>query len=216
MRRRSRVISPPAHPAAAVLEGRMNVMGKAGAGRCPRIWIVAMAGGSLLASLCGAAPAAGAADRSSAPSATGAPGAQVWVSRYNGPGNGGDRALSLAVSPDGKRVFVTGRRRGSSLKADYATIAYDVATGTRLWVSRYNGPGNGVDYATKVVVSPDGTRVYVTGRAYGGTADLRDYATVAYDAATGDQLWARIYEADTCCLGGATAMAVSPDGKRCT
>jgi DNA-binding beta-propeller fold protein YncE len=121
--------------------------------------------------------------------------------------------LSLAVSPDGKRVFVIGRSRGSSLKADYATIAYDVATGTRLWVSRYNGPGNGVDYATKVVVSPDGTRVYVTGSAYSGTADLRDYATVAYDAATGNQLWASIYEAGTCCRGGATAMAISPDGK---
>jgi len=141
----------------------MSAVGRARTGRSQRMWVAALLGGSLLAGLCAAAPAAGAANRASARSAAGASGTQVWLRRYNGPGNGKDRALSLAVSPDGKRVFVTGRSRGSSLKADYATIAYDVTTGTRLWVSRYNGPGNGVDYATKVVVSPDGTRVYVTG-----------------------------------------------------
>jgi len=117
----------------------------------------------LLAGFCAVAPAVGAVGRAGARAAAAVPGTQLWVNRYNGPGNGGDRALSVAVSPDGQRVFVAGRSRGSGGRADYATIAYNAVTGARLWVSRYDGPGDGFDYAAKVVVSPDGTKVYVTG-----------------------------------------------------
>ena len=62
------------------------------------------------------------------------------MKRYNGPGNGDDVAYALGVSPDGSKVFVTGRSTGST-SADYATVAYDASSGTQLWVKRYNGPG---------------------------------------------------------------------------
>jgi hypothetical protein len=74
-------------------------------------------------------------------------GAKAWVKRYNGPGNGEDHA-TLRVSPDGTEVFVTGYSTGSTGGGDYATIAYNASTGARLWVARYNGPGNGEDGAT--------------------------------------------------------------------
>ena len=45
----------------------------------------------------------------------------------------------MAVSPGGSRVFVTGASGGDS-----ETVAYSAATGRRLWVSRYNGPGTGL------------------------------------------------------------------------
>jgi hypothetical protein len=48
-----------------------------------------------------------------------ATGAQLWVTRYNGLGNEGCQANSVAVSPNGKTVFVTG-----SAGNDYATVAY--------------------------------------------------------------------------------------------
>lgn len=51
-------------------------------------------------------------------------GARLWVKRYNGPGNGSDGALSMAVNPSGSRVFVTGLSRGATSDYDYATIAY--------------------------------------------------------------------------------------------
>jgi hypothetical protein len=59
-------------------------------------------------------------------------------------------------------------------------------------VARYNGAAGGVDAASPVAVSPGGTRVFVTGESLGRTTG-RDYATVAYSAATGRQLWVRRY-----------------------
>ncbi len=46
------------------------------------------------------------------------------------------------------------------------------------WASRYNGPGNGGDFATSVTVSRDGT-VFVTGTSKGAGTGF-DYATIAY------------------------------------
>ena len=104
---------------------------------------------------------------------------ELWVSRYNGPGNGVDEAKAIAVSPNGSRVFVTGLSTASG--QDYATAAYDGATGAPLWTRRYNGTGNGNDEAFSIAVSPDGSKVVVTGESLGTTSGY-DYATIVYDA----------------------------------
>lgn len=77
--------------------------------------------------------------------------------------------------------------------------------GMRLWVARYSSPGSANDGAAAVAVSPDGSRVFVTG----GSND--NYATVAYSTATGGQLWAARYTARV--KDNASAIAVSPDGR---
>ncbi len=139
------------------------------------------------------APQAAGKSLSGTSDAAAVPGAQLWITRYNGPGNSGDFARSVAVSPAGDKVFVTGEGPGATSRSDYATAAYSAATGARLWVSRYNGPGNGNDAATSVAVAHDGTKVFVTGSSWGGSASGNDYATVAYNASTGATLWVKRY-----------------------
>ena len=115
-------------------------------------------------------------------------GARIWVGRYKGVSQFDDNARAIAVSPDGTLVFVTGESYAIGTSYDYATVAYDAASGAQVWVERYNGEADQVDVPSAIGVSPDGTRVYVTGYTSGSTTS-EDYATVAYDAVTGDQLW---------------------------
>ena len=139
------------------------------------------------------------------------PGARLWVARYNDAGNGADTATSVAVSPSGKTVFVTGYSECTACSAayyDYATVAYDAATGAELWVRRYNGPVNGDDRAYSVAVSPSGKTVFVTGSSE-GTASSYDYATFAYNAVTGAQRWVKRYTGDP---SDAPSVAVSRNG----
>jgi sugar lactone lactonase YvrE len=125
---------------------------------------------------------------------------------------GGDTVVHLAASPDGSKVFVLGSDCADSPcpVQPFATVAYDVATGHRLWVSRYDGGGLG--YPNALAVSSDGSTVFETGQetvpciapcASSGV----DAPLVAYDAETGSERWATTF-ADN----NAWALAVSPDG----
>ncbi len=115
-------------------------------------------------------------------------GVQQWVARYNGPGNGEDRAYAIVVDNTDSPV-ITGESVGTGSLHDYATVKYD-QNGNQQWASRYNGPGNGEDRAYAIVV--DNTdNVFVTGES-GGNNSGQDYATVKYNN-SGSQQWAVIY-----------------------
>jgi len=59
-------------------------------------------------------------------------------------------------------------------------------------MKHYNGGGsNFEDYAENMVLDPSGY-VYVTGRSY-AAANNYDWATIKYNAATGDSVWVRRY-----------------------
>jgi hypothetical protein len=115
-------------------------------------------------------------------------GNEIWVSRYNGPGNHWDRANALTIDDD-CNVYVTGFGLGTGTDNDYATVKYDSA-GNELWVVRYNGPGNYHDAASDVVVDAIGN-VYVTGNS-SGVGTYADFATVKYDS-SGNELWVARY-----------------------
>jgi outer membrane protein assembly factor BamB len=117
-----------------------------------------------------------------------AAGNQQWVRRYDGPStvvaNDYDRAVALAVDGNGN-VFVTGNSSD-----DFATVKYD-ASGTEIWVRRYNGPGAGADWATSVAVDASGNS-YVCGASFGNSTTQYDFATLSYDAA-GTVRWTERY-----------------------
>jgi uncharacterized delta-60 repeat protein len=115
-------------------------------------------------------------------------GVQQWTARYNGPGNYSDEPRSIAIDGLGN-VYVTGESFGSGTSYDYATIKYNSA-GVQQWAARYNGPGNGIDYAYSIAVDGSGN-VYVIGGSTGVVSDF-DYATIKYNSA-GVQQWAARY-----------------------
>jgi uncharacterized delta-60 repeat protein len=115
-------------------------------------------------------------------------GVEQWVARYNGPGNSGDEALSLAVDGQGN-VYVTGSSYGSGTSGDYATIKYN-SDGDTIWVRRYDGPGNSDDGAYSLAVDGQGN-VYVTGYSIGSGTSY-DYVTIKYNSA-GVEQWVAGY-----------------------
>jgi outer membrane protein assembly factor BamB len=127
------------------------------------------------------------------------------------------RPTALTVGPDGTRVFVTGsiaRKKRSNSGSFYGTQAYDTATGAMLWTASYHPPikspvGGGAD---SVTVSPDGSKVFVTGMLPGPrNTGPGGYGTVAYDAGSGAKLWAALWRGS---FGGALSVASSPDGSK--
>jgi hypothetical protein len=83
-----------------------------------------------------------------------------WVHRYNGPGNGDDDAYAVICGLDGN-VYAAGYSTGSGTGEDIVVISLTQADSER-WVYRYNGPGDGDDYANLLICGPD-TNIYVVG-----------------------------------------------------
>ncbi|MCH7761494.1 SBBP repeat-containing protein, partial [candidate division TA06 bacterium] len=145
----------------------------------------------------------------------------VWVRRYNGPGNGSDRASALDVDDSGN-VYVTGWSTGIGTDFDYATIKYS-SIGDTIWTRRYDVT---VDLSNALSVDDSGN-VYVTGnvatikysnigstvwvRGYAGNdLDIDDFGNVYITGTSGtikfnsigDTIWAR----------GFTGNAITVDG----
>jgi DNA-binding beta-propeller fold protein YncE len=140
-------------------------------------------------------------------------GSQVWVSNYNGTASDYNAARAIAISPDGASVYVTGVSAGATTKYDFATVAYNAASGVQLWAARYDGPSNSYDEGSSVTTSPDGSHVYVTGNSTGANF-YPDYATISYDSGSGAQQWASRYSGPGNAYNSPAILRASADGQR--
>src|SRR5438105_4267624 len=125
-------------------------------------------------------------------------GQEQWVARYNGPENGDDHAVAIAVDNSGN-VYVTG-----TSSTYYATIRYN-STGQEQWVVRYGPSGGSV--ATALALDNAGN-IYVTGYSPGPDGSP-DYTTIKYDP-TGQQQWVTRYNGPAA-VAGDYAEAITVD-----
>jgi hypothetical protein len=126
----------------------------------------------------------------------------LWTRRYHGTGNWPDHADAVAVSPDGRRVFVAGvaRQQGRGV---VTTVAYAAATGRQLW-TRHAGRAAHDEKFNHVTV--------LASKAGHGTVIVvnpHTFASVAYSTSTGAQKWVSKNTDQSDFLDSA---ALSPDG----
>ncbi len=135
-------------------------------------------------------------------------GARIWARTYTlGVGLGADIPSSLATSPDGTRLFVTGYSHGDT-EDDLTTLAYDASSGRRRWLARHETGAGWLDAQAFAMPSPDGSQLFVASIAY-DSASGSSYLTLAYDAATGTQSWSASFPS-----AAPQAMGVDPAGTR--
>lgn len=135
-------------------------------------------------------------------------GVQQWAVRYDGPSNGTDVAVKVAVDNSGN-VYVTGySNEGSSI--DYTTVKYN-SEGIQQWIARYNGPGNSLDAPTALGIDNSGN-VFVTGWSrstsiYGS----EDYLTIKYNS-NGVEQWAVRYNGPSNLIDVAASLTLDTEG----
>jgi len=117
-------------------------------------------------------------------------GEQLWIARFNGPGNSDDYAFSISVDRS-NNVYVTGSSTTSGGFSDYATIKYN-STGVQQWISFYNGPGNLADESTSIKLD-NSDNIYITGYSTdSGGVPNQDYTTIKYNS-SGIEQWVARY-----------------------
>ncbi len=134
-------------------------------------------------------------------------GVQQWLARYNGPANGADMPVGIAIDGLGN-VYVGGSSLGLGSGQDYAVIKYN-CNGVRQWVARYNGLANGDDMAAGIALDCS-WNLYITGKSL-GLGSGQDYATVKYNC-EGQLQWAMRYNGPA--NGNDTASAIAVDSWR--
>lgn len=141
-------------------------------------------------------------------------GEKLWEVRYNGPGNGVDSAVAIAVDKIGN-VYVVGYSLRIWDRLDYVTIKYS-SNGDEEWIRRFTPSSHPIQFPVGVGMDANGN-VYVAGfggYVVGGTN--ADIVVLKYDS-DGMLQWMRAYDSPYCWCGYAgddyaSAMTVDADG----
>lgn len=104
-------------------------------------------------------------------------------------------SVAFIAPADVPEIYVTGytTKNAASCDGDYLTRKYDGLCSMQ-WSKTYTGSSSTCptqDYARMVKISPNTSKVYVTGNVGNST---QDWATVRYNSSTGAQEWAHAYD----------------------
>lgn len=106
--------------------------------------------------------------------------------------------VGVELTPDGSTVLVAGSARGDDGNLGYLTLALSSLDGKRLWEAEFRGGRFNIPWFwDPIAVSPKGDLVFVTGLSTTPNEagpDPIGWATVAYDAATGNERWRHRFE----------------------
>lgn len=150
-------------------------------------------------------------------------GAQLWQATYDGPSDTADALNAMELSPDGSTIYVTGGSETAGWgTSDLTTVAYDAATGAQRWVARFAGPtpsGQAYgDVANALAVSPDGSKVMVTGQVQASPCTSygcpTEWMALGYDSITGQLLWSHAFGQGDSPGNLPYAVRISRDGTR--
>ncbi|MBL7074738.1 T9SS type A sorting domain-containing protein [candidate division KSB1 bacterium] len=112
----------------------------------------------------------------------------LWISTYNGLGNGYDDAADCAADNQGNLYAVGSSFNGTN--TDFIIIKYNTSNGDTIWTRRYNGDANSGDGAVGCVLDNSGN-IYVVGFSNNDTN--KDFIIIKYNTSSGDTIWTRTY-----------------------
>ena len=122
--------------------------------------------------------------------------------------------VEVASSPNGQTVYVAMMEStgGSESRGRWVIVARSVATGANLWTSRPTGAPTEYSSPSSLVVSPDGSRLFVVGSHRPSYWEPDgELVLTSLDAATGQLLWTSTFNGSPG-TDGARSLVISPDG----
>lgn len=137
-----------------------------------------------------------------------ADGATVWDTVYDGPTHGGDNIRDMRLDSTG-HLLVAGVQ-DAFWNYNYMALKFDSADGSLVWEAGYDGPPGWYDVANCIAEGPGGS-VLVSGLSDGSGTGW-DWATVAFDASDGSQLWVQRYDGPASQSDEAHAVLATPQG----
>lgn len=112
----------------------------------------------------------------------------VWTRFYDDPAKSRNALRDIRVSKDGSVYVSGGSRKPLQFDTDdVAVVAYG-SEGTERWVAKYDSPDSLPDVATDLTVSPDGSRIFVTGYSKFLSSNY-GALNIALDANSGNPVW---------------------------
>jgi hypothetical protein len=116
-------------------------------------------------------------------------GTQLWLTKFNGTGNNIDEANDLKLDASGN-VYVTGKSLNTSGNYDIVTVKYN-NSGVQQWANVYNGSSNKDDIGVALVISSNGSSVFITGTSTNASLNT-DIITLQLNASSGAMGWKTI------------------------